>query len=716
MSLSSTKPGKSRLGLETLEAREVPALLVPPKTAPPDHAGGTTATAAVVMVSEMGHVTMSDYLPSTSDIDFYKVHLSAGDFLSAGMKSTGSVALDSSLAIFDGSNPNPIAQSPSTAGRLSIVPPSVGFYADHDGDYFIRATTSGVNAGTARRYDLNFDRVGLIDTAAPSVLDHSGAYHAWLNKAGDTLYISGPSGYGFSLRGNWSQAVNSGTVTYAATGTIYLKTSALASVGEIALQVANNQKFSVRTHVTGRVQLGELSGISGKFGLSLAPVAGVIKDTFGLDVSTISAMNGWTIKTGAQIKQQYQSYIQHDIGQLLDGVPYLVYGDAGTVKMNFGSVSVTTTNQAKTVLIADPADPFLYVAYKNYAAAGSVHGRIPFNSSIAPMLEGSVLGGPLVDHNTEFYGHVYAAGTYPIAGVPATANGEVTVDLDANRDGLFLGGAGNASQLYHGDLGAIENVLKDINVGINGGVNLGYTVAGVNVSVPLGQASAFYSGPQGAIYFAAQQGTAINPWHGTVLANFQSGPGTMVEGYVYRDGRFAVSTTSNYRLFFANAAMTLTVTDHDITASGKLTTPIFSADVSGTIGFNGNFVWTGTGQVNIGTDANHIRGDADFTLTKNSSGMTLDLDLDCEAKLSIPGFKLKGDVTGHIKVKVNNSGQVTYDVGSLDFDCDLYVYNPFTQKYNDLGSAGVSIGLNGKKVTVHAHAGGQSGSFSFNLP
>ena len=175
--------------------------------------------------------------------------------------------------------------------------------------------------------------------------------------------------------------------------------------------------------------------------------------------------------------------------------------------------------------------------------------------------------------------------------------------------------------------------------------------------------------------------------------------------------RFRATTSSSS----PTPRSTVTVTDHDITASGRLTTPIFSADVSGTIGSNGDFIWTGTGHVGIGSDSNHIRGDADFTLTKNSSGMALDLELDCEAKLSIPGFKLAGDVTGHIKMKVNNSGQVTYDVGSLAFDCDLYVYNPLTQKYNDLGSAGVSVSLNGKKVTVHAHAGGQSGSFSFNL-
>ena len=62
-------------------------------------------------------------------------------------------------------------------------------------------------------------------------------------------------------------------------------------------------------------------------------------------------------------------------------------------------------------------------------------------------------------------------------------------------------GAGNASDLFRGDLRALENVARDISIGINGGVNVGYAVAGVNVSVPVGQGSAFYSGPKEAIFF-----------------------------------------------------------------------------------------------------------------------------------------------------------------------------------------------------------------------
>ena len=49
--------------------------------------------------------------------------------------------------------------------------------------------------------------------------------------------------------------------------------------------------------------------------------------------------------------------------------------------------------------------------------------------------------------------------------------------------------------------------------------------------MPLGEASVFYSGPRQGVWFKGAQGTAVNPWAGTVLEDFQVGPGTAVEGY-----------------------------------------------------------------------------------------------------------------------------------------------------------------------------------------
>lgn len=713
----------ARLGMENLEAREVPALLgtgviALPKITAPDYAGGSPAAARVVALPDFQQQTLADYLPSSSDVDFYRVDLKQGDFLGTDIEPIGSASLGGTLTVLDSDGTTVLGQSTS-ALRLADTfalrgNPAVGVYAPHDGAYYVRATTTATDTNNGRGYDLNLERAELQDgPLSARQLAPGGAYHAWLNGAGDTLYVSGPSGYGFSLKGSWTETVSGSTVSYSAPAgsLLTLHTAALAgSAGDIQLRVAKDCPFTVTTAASGFAQFGELSSVGGHFGLSLAPVAGLIEQTFGLDVSTESLMDGWTIETGAQIEQAYHRPNSPELGQVLDGVPYLVYGNAGKLNVSFGSVSLSSTDQASLVLIADPADPFLYVQYGNYAAAGSAHGRIPFDTTVAPPSDTTSPFG--VKLTPAYYGHVYAAGSFPLAGLPLSVNGDVTVNLDANGDGQFLGGAGNASQLFRGDLGALGNVVTDINVGVNGGVNLGYSVAGYQVSAPLGQASLFYSGSQEAVFFKGAQGTALNPWAGTALEDFQSGPGAAVEGYVYRDGRFSVSTTADFRLFVADAALTLTVTDHDIAAAGTLTTPVASAAVAGTIDFDGSFLWTGTAHVGIGGGNNYIRGDAGFSLSRTSAGMEFDIDLNCGAKFSIPGVKAEGTVTGHLRVATDASGHVTYDAASLSFSGGVYVYDPLFQHWNKLASASASIGLSGNRLSFSACGYG----FSLDLP
>jgi len=278
---------------------------------------------------------------------------------------------------------------------------------------------------------------------------------------------------------------------------------------------------------------------------------------------------------------------------------------------------------------------------------------------------------------------------------------------------MFLGGSGNASQLFHGDLKALDAVARDINVGINGGVNFGYAVAGRMITVPLGQGSAFYSGPQQGVWFKGVQGTAFNPWAGTVLANFQSGPGTEVEGYVFRDGRFSVATTSNYRLFSMNAALTLTVTNNEIGAKGSLSTPFGKTDVSGTIGFDGNFHWVAPAGIDIGGSSNHLRGIATMTIDKIGSVFALTADLDVDVKLSIPGFKITGKVGGILKMIRQANGSVFYSGSPKVTDGAMYVWNAIGQKWNKLGSLdNVGFGLSGNKLTLKAFGH----TFSMNLP
>src|SRR5207248_8542585 len=134
------------------------------------------------------------------------------------------------------------------------------------------------------------------------------------------------------------------------------QTAALdGTVGEVALRVPQRQTFTVTTNAPGRGQLGELSSVSGHFGLSLKPLAADVSRLFHFDVSAATLLADWTIKTGPQIKHDYKNFMGREIDQVLDGVPYLVYGDPGGVKVNFGKVSFTSDGQSALVILADPA-------------------------------------------------------------------------------------------------------------------------------------------------------------------------------------------------------------------------------------------------------------------------------------------------------------------------------------------------------------------------
>ena len=119
------------------------------------------------------------------------------------------------------------------------------------------------------------------------------------------------------------------------------------------------------------------------------------------------------------------------------------------------------------------------------------------------------------------------------------------------------------------------------------------------------------------------QGTAFNPWAGTVLANFQCGPGTAIEGYAYRDGRFSVSTTSNYRLFTANAALTVTVTDHDIAAKGTIKTPVGQGTWPGRSGSTATSTGSRRAHITSGASKNELHGDATLTIDKIGGKFTV---------------------------------------------------------------------------------------------
>ncbi len=719
-STTPRRPLRARLELEALERREVLSTVAAAAggpTRPPDNAGGTLATARAISLIDFQPQSVTDYLPNATDVDLYRIQLNKGDFLAVDVAPTSSVALNNSLAILNASGAV-VAGSLTAppAGRPGVNAP-FGYYATAVGTYYVRLQTAAA-ANAQRGYTLGLEQVARQDgNQSAQTLWQGGASHAWLNKAGDTLYVTGPTGYGFALLGNWQKSQTGATVSYAASGTLQLQTTALdGTVGEVALQVPQKQTFTVTTNVPGRIQLGELSSVSGHFGLSLKPLAADVSRLFHFDISATTLLADWTIKTGSQIKHDYNNFMGQDINQVLNGVPYLVYGDPGSVKVNFGKVNFTSDGQGSVVILADPADPFLYVDYKTYAAAGSAHGRIPFNTTaVLPAL--SVPGGP--SNTGGPFGQVYAAGDFPVftygdpskAAVQITVAGEVTVDLDANHDGQFLGGAGTASQFLHGDLSTIPSVLADINVGSNGQGTIHLKAAGVDghaqqvgydLAIPVAKASVLYSSSQHGLAFKSVDGTALNVWKNTPLRDFESGPGTTFQGYVLGNGKFSVSTTGSYQLFTRVASLTVTANDQGLSASGTVIIPVGVATVGGAVFSNGDFTWGGQIVINVGNNDNYLRGSGGVSLSKTGSQMTFNINAQAQAQLTLGHVaRVKGAANGALTVVVSRTGGLAYSTG-LQFNGEFDGWEPIFARWAKLGEFSGAFHLQGSVLSLNA--------------
>lgn len=490
----SKRPSRYRrptaLRLEGLEDRRVMAALggvpfsravAPPIVAPPvapapaDDAGGTIAEAREVDLPAFVQRSMDDHLPSAADVDVYSFELQEGDLLVADVDRIASgVSPRSRMSVLD-ENGNVVTSyagwSTEPESGRSTPDPSLKFWAEEAGTYYLQLETTASTYDASRAYKLNLERVALDDRdpQAPR-LDAAGEFHAWLNEAGDRLNVTGPSGYGFSLEADWQTTRSGGrtslsgkgtipspspgeiaeaTTTYSAAGTILVHTPALdGSIGSIALQVPAGEQFMVTTVTPGWDELGTIQEIEGELGFSLAPLADQIGGALGWAISDVAIAPKWTIRMGSEVESAYP---QHDVEQVLQGVPYFVYGDTGSIVAELGKAQIVSGNSGDLILVADPADPFLYVGYKDYAIAGSLNGLIPFNNNVGPQTWSFPERGFGPE---QFYGHVYVSAEHELEldglPIPISLSGGVTLNLDADGDGEFLGGVLNADQLLKG--------------------------------------------------------------------------------------------------------------------------------------------------------------------------------------------------------------------------------------------------------------------------
>jgi hypothetical protein len=239
------------------------------------------------------------------------------------------------------------------------------------------------------------------------------------------------------------------------------------------------------------------------------------------------------------------------VRQLMPGVPYLWFYDEPAVTAILGEVAIEQeVGEEKVLLILDAMDPFLYIRQdksgevKKPTLAFSRGGRIPFDPALLPTIPSAV-------GLTDFNSHIFTSAGFPPN--PALAEyitifADESLDLDANDDGDWLAGEGNAHQLLSGDLSSIGQVLRDINVGANARVIFHYDSDRnqFDFETPIGRATAVYNGQEEALWFRGRKGPEGSPLRGTPFNFLSLTQEDTFEGTINSDGEFTVIATTGY--------------------------------------------------------------------------------------------------------------------------------------------------------------------------
>jgi hypothetical protein len=480
---TESRAPKARLQIESLEDRTLmtaqPFVLGTVQEA--TDFGATTSAAKAVSLAAMQQTQVKGNLSNASDVDMFRVDLRKGQIFTAQAQLSASASL-TSPAKGTAHAMLSLLNSQGSVVVASGVKEQLVCRVDQDGVYYVKLTrddAKGATASTRRLYELDLRPIGLDNANTdPNLLrkNVSGAMaeYVWLN--GDTLQISGPTGHGFSIRGNWVQTTSQSngmiSSTYSVTGTVYLVTA----LGDIRMSISDGQSLSVSSKpqlngdffgevravdfnvVTFTVgQLRSTFGIKSQFGVG---DMGIPDDT----VITLSGRVGGFIGVGLGSDAALQSTKL----PLNAAVPYLYF-------------SVNTVVAGQIALVADPSDPALFIKstvqglpigpVEIQAIGFSQHGLIPYTPTTTPS-----------QYTGQLSGHVLLQGsvdTTSITVIPSKVDGDITLNLDPNRTGKFLGGYGvtaadlvslftdapvaNANFKEHA-----TEVFKNLSVGING--------------------------------------------------------------------------------------------------------------------------------------------------------------------------------------------------------------------------------------------------------
>jgi hypothetical protein len=588
--------------------------------------GHTTATAQAVALLPMmdSQVSANGWAVGTHDV--YRVQLRQGEiFTAADHAAQGSSLLHSKLSLLNASGAVMASSSDLTAATPTSDP-ALAYRVPTDGTYYV-AIDVREKATPASSYTLDLRPVGLNPTMQdPTWLQKTGGeMDVWLD--GTSLDISGPAGHGFGIHGNWKQTVQqSGSLfssTYTATGMVALETAN----GDVNIGLPNGTAFTIITQ-PGQwgAYFGGVGPLLGTGSFSLNALATTMANSpLGLGLKASLPQQQWGIDLGSGLSAA---------GVPLNAaVPYLHFLSSNDASATFGGVQVQADKVGQGFnIVADPADPFLFVGVKgitlikNFGVGWSAHGLIPF----APVSRPANYQGPLA-------GNFYHVGQVDLtdADIPIVIDGDWTVNFDPNHTGKVFGGAAlSASDLLAALEGQakpaaavltqIDTIFRNASFEHNGTLSLGISAEGTGgIQIPVVQDSSIFDGAAQTLYMHVN---SANPFQNTFLQDY-------VKGDVSLDGTF--DRANGQADFIAKCDLDVfgqeTKGSLELNSQGaKLDATIHAVGVDvGVTGFvqpNGNASLKGQAAVDL--LLGRVQGNFDFERTAGQTSLGVEAHLD----------------------------------------------------------------------------------------
>ncbi len=583
-------------------------------TMPTEKIDAMQPAAKPVDLTTIPRQVLADLLTGASDSDLFSVQLQQGDFLEAEVQTASTLKLSSLMTIMNASGMvlATIGASANPTTGIMSTNPAYGFVAPETGTYQIKIAGATPQLGTTRSaaptlatsgaYSLELHRLALAQGIQSfETLAQKGSMYAFLKNG--QLDIVGPTGYGFGLKGNWTQTVTQATngrfaSTYTATSGVTLETAA----GPVTLNVAAGNSFIVTTRAnTFGANVGEISGMAFKTSVSTGALLSpfMAGSAFGFDLSKLDMSVTITGNLGgiAGIGLGSSTKVKGTGAPVNNAIPYMYF----TLKpLGTGMTNVVS-------VVCDPADPALFIEsgvkglklgpVEVNGIGMSRHGLIPFTPINTPTQYSGNIGGNLTLQGS--------FDTTSITLVPSKVVGDVTFNLDPNRTGQLFGGQGataaglagifaqvgtgggaafldtlnaGASTLGNG----IGQLFRNFSVGINGTLKINLlgelqkdlswevgnqilmmptkpdgfidgvlnyanenTIGNTNLlMLSVGKASLIYDGPTASFYF---RGSTVNPFKGTPLASFASPYAVDLDVAVQSGGKFFMDMKGSYK-------------------------------------------------------------------------------------------------------------------------------------------------------------------------